>query len=72
MALKTQLIDTTPDTLETLRQADSFMAMAQDENRSDEERYTFLQMANFRYQKVLVRVDVNEPDTVYGSEGKND
>jgi sulfur transfer protein SufE len=52
-----KLIDGTPETLETLRQADAFMRLAQDMTLSEGQRQGYAQMATLRYNKVYVRVD---------------
>lgn len=49
------LKDTFPETLETLRQADEFARLAQDQTLSGEMRQTYLNMATLRYNKVMIK-----------------
>lgn len=71
MNKKAKLIDTTPETLETLRQADAFARLAQDETFPVEQRNTYAQMATLRYNKIYIQVETPEPAMTYGAEGKN-
>ena len=54
-----RLVDSSAETLETLRQADAFARLAQDMTLSEGQRQSYAQMATLRYNKVYVRVDEN-------------
>lgn len=71
MNKRAKLINTTPETLETLRQADAFAQRAQDESLTVDERNTYAQMATVRYNKIYIQVETPEPAMTYGAEGKN-
>lgn len=64
-----KLKDTSPETMETLRQANSFARMAQDENRPLVERRVYLKMAEDRYREVYVEVLVEVHPNPIGDTG---
>lgn len=52
-----KLKDGSAETLATLREADAFARLAQDQSLSEGQRNSYAQMATLRYNKVYVRVD---------------
>lgn len=64
-----KLKDTSPETMETLRQANEFARMAQDESRPLIERRVYLQMAEDRYREVYVEALVEVHPNPVGDAG---
>ncbi len=58
-AKTSRLVDTSPETMETLRQGDAFARLAQDESLPIGQRRSYMQMADLRYRKVYVWVDAD-------------
>ncbi len=52
-----KLRDGSAETLSTLREADAFARLAQDQSLSEGQRNSYAQMATLRYNKIYVRVD---------------